>query len=48
MRVTRAGIGLLLLLLYAAVSDARWIYRAGRGLIDARGEDPITRWLHWF
>lgn len=48
MRVTRAGIGLLLLLLYAAVSDARWIYRAGRGLIDARGEDAITRYERRF
>lgn len=48
MRVTRAGIGLLLLLLYAAVSDARWIYRAGRGLIDARGEDTITRYERRF
>ena len=37
MRFTRAGLGLLLLLLYTAVSDARWIYRAGRGLIEARG-----------
>jgi hypothetical protein len=48
MRVTRAGIGLLLLLLYAGVSDARWIYRAGRGLIDAREEDAITRYEHRF
>jgi len=48
MRVTRAGIGLLLLLLYAVVSDARWIYRAGRGLMDARADDPITSYERRF
>lgn len=43
MRMTRARAGLALLLLYAAVSDARWSYRAVRGWADARQVDPITR-----
>ena len=40
--LTRSGLGVLLLLAYAAVSDARWIYRAGRGVLDAAKADSIT------
>jgi hypothetical protein len=43
MAVMRSALGVLLLLAYVAVSDARWIYRAGRVLLDAGEEDPITR-----
>ena len=39
---TRSAVGLLLLLAYAAVSDARWIYRAGQGVLDAGEVDSIT------
>ena len=43
-RVTRRGLGLLLVLAYVTVSDARWIYRAGRGVIEAGQVDSITRY----
>jgi hypothetical protein len=43
MKLTRVRAGLALLLLYAAVSDARWSYRAVRGWIDSRHEDSISR-----
>ena len=39
---TRSALGVLLLLTYVAVSDARWIYRAGRGVLDAGKADSIT------
>jgi hypothetical protein len=42
--MTRVRAGLVLLLLYAGVSDARWLYRAVRGGLDARRVDPITRY----
>lgn len=48
MRMTRTRAGLALLLLYAAVSDARWSYRAVRGWVDSRQVDPITRDEHRF
>ncbi len=48
MRITRSQVGLLLLLLYAAVSDARWVYRAVRGVADAAREDPITSYERRF
>ncbi|MBA3496247.1 MAG: hypothetical protein H0T86_04005 [Gemmatimonadales bacterium] len=48
MRVTRIQVGLLLLLLYAAVSDARWVYRAVRGVADAARDDPITTYERRF
>ena len=41
---TRSAIGLMLLLAYVAVSDTRWIYRAGRAMLDAGEEDHITRY----
>ena len=34
--------GLLLLLAYVAVSDARWAYRAGRAALEAGKVDSIT------
>jgi hypothetical protein len=43
MRLTRVGAGVCLLLLYAAVSDARWSYRAVRGWAESRHEDGISR-----
>jgi hypothetical protein len=43
MRITRVGAGVVLLCLYAAVSDARWSYRAVRGWADSRHEDRISR-----
>jgi hypothetical protein len=42
--MTRVRAGLVLLLLYVGVSDARWLYRAVRGALDARRVDPITRY----
>jgi hypothetical protein len=42
--ITRTALGVLLLLAYVAVSDARWVYRAARALLDARADDPITRY----
>jgi len=48
MRITRDRIGLILILAYAALSDARWVYRAGRGAIEARQEDPVSRYERRF
>jgi hypothetical protein len=48
MRITRAGAGVVLVLLYAAVSDARWTYRAVRGWLDSRHEDAISRYEQRF
>ena len=42
MAATRSTLGVLLLLTYVAVSDARWVYRAGQGLLDAGKADSIT------
>ena len=44
MRITRACVGLLLLLGYAALSDARWIYRAARGIAAAGQQDDVSRY----
>jgi hypothetical protein len=46
--MTRAGVGVLLLLAYAAVSDARWIYRAIRGIAAAGQQDPVSRYERRF
>jgi hypothetical protein len=48
MRLTRVRAALVLLLIYAGVSDARWLYRAVRGGLDARQVDPITRYERRF
>ena len=48
MRITRARAGVLLLLAYAALSDARWVYRAVRSAAASRQEDPITRYERRF
>lgn len=42
--MSRVRAGLVLLLLYAGVSDARWLYRAVRGGLEAHRVDPITRY----
>jgi hypothetical protein len=41
-KLTRARVGLLLLLIYAALSDARWSYRAARGIAAAGQQDPVS------
>ena len=48
MPITRAQLGVVLLLVYAAVSDARWIYRAAVGLAARGQDDPITRYERRF
>ena len=44
MTISRPQVGVLLLLAYAAVSDARWLYRAVGGIANAAMEDPVTRY----
>jgi hypothetical protein len=48
MRFTRLRVGLILLLCYAALSDARWAYRAARGVGASRQEDSISRYERRF
>ena len=42
MRLSRLSVGLLLLTLYAGVSNARWLYRAASGLTSRGHQDPVT------
>ena len=46
--MTRVRAALVLLLVYAGVSDVRWLYRAVRDGLDARRVDPITRYERRF
>jgi hypothetical protein len=46
--MTRVRAALVLLLIYAGVSDFRWLYHAVRAGLGARRVDPITRYERRF
>ena len=48
MRVSRVQVGVLLLTLYAGVSDARWVYRAVAGIAGREQSDAISRYERRF